>query len=163
MDGVRKYDARPLMDRSDFAHAQGRRFAPLVRRLTRLHAAVYKRSKGRVGNKVSGRSVLVLTTTGAKTGTTRSVPLIYMPDDGRYLVVPSNSGADRPPGWWMNLQANPHAEVQIGAERKPVEASVVNGSDRAQLWDRAMEYNPDWKRCDEVAAREIPLVALEPR
>lgn len=150
------------MGRSDFAHAQGRRFAPLVRLLTRIHARIYRRSSGRLGGKVSGCPVLVLTTTGAVTGVARSVPVIYMADQDRYIVVPSNSGMDRAPGWWKNLQAHPVGEIQIGPRREAVAARVIDGAERAELWDRAMRFNPAWERCQEITSRQLPLVALEP-
>ena len=145
------------------AHAQARRFGAVVRTITRGHAVLYKRTKGRFGRKTfSGRPVLVLTTRGAKSGAPRSVPLVYMEDGERYIVVPSNSGREEAPGWWRNLQATPAAEVQIGDRRQEVAARALDGPEREDLWDRAMSFNPNWDQCQETTSREVPLVALEP-
>ena len=143
-------------------HAQARRLGPVVRAITRAHARLYRRTRGRFGRKtLSGRPVLVLTTTGAVSGARRSVPLVYMEDGDRLIVVPSNSGNEEAPGWWRNLQATPAAEVQIGEQRREVAARALDGPEREALWERAMSFNPNWDRCQEATTREVPLVALE--
>jgi deazaflavin-dependent oxidoreductase (nitroreductase family) len=131
----------------------------------RLHAALYQRTDGRLGHRLLGVPTLLLRTTGRRSGQTRTNALVYARDDGRYLVVPSNGGADRPPGWLHNLRAQPRVEGQIGRERHPATAAVLERSDPdfARLWRSVNENNRGrYDSYQARTAREIPVVAITP-
>jgi deazaflavin-dependent oxidoreductase (nitroreductase family) len=136
----------------------------LLAPLMRGHAAVYRATGGRVGGRLPGLpSLLLLDHVGAKSGTLRTTPLVYMPDGGNFLVVASKGGYSKHPGWLHNLRAHPDTEVQIGRRRVRVRAREADAQERAGLWPRAAEYNPHWARYRTRTPREIPLVLLEPR
>ena len=124
---------------------------------------MYQRSGGRIGGRLPGRKrFLLLTTVGRRTGQRRTQPLLYVPDRGRFIVVGSNAGDDRPPAWWLNLEAQPAADVQVDRERHRVRARRAQGEELAALWaelDRSYSYYADYRR---RTAREIPIVVLEP-
>ena len=128
----------------------------------RMHAKLYRAFGGRFVSKVGlGRTVLLLTTTGRKSGLQRTTPLIYMPAGDDLIVYASNGGKETPPAWWLNLQANPDAAVQIGRKAERVLARRATESEYAELWPKASTYNPHWRDYERDTKREIPLVILE--
>ena len=128
----------------------------------RIHTALYERLGGRfVGSVGLGRRVLLLTTTGRKSGLARTTPLVYMPDGDEAIVYPSNGGKEAPPAWWLNLQANPTAQVQIGRDEHQVRARSATDAEHAELWPKAEAYNPHWRDYARSVKRPIPLVILE--
>jgi deazaflavin-dependent oxidoreductase (nitroreductase family) len=132
------------------------------RRFGRIHAKLYKRLGGRfVGSVGFGRKVLLLTTTGRKSGLERTTPLVYMPDGDRLVVYASNGGKETPPAWWLNLQTNPQASVQVGKELRKVTARPATSAEHADLWPKAAAYNPHWRQYAQSVTRDIPLVILE--
>jgi len=128
----------------------------------RLHGWVYRRTNGRLGGSLAGIDMLLLTTTGRRTGDPRTTPLACMEDGGSFVVVGSNNDGPSDPAWWLNLQADPRAEVQIGVERLRVTARLAQGDDRARLWPALKAYNPAYARYERKTAREIPVVVLQP-
>jgi len=131
----------------------------------RVHACVYERTDGRVGHRILGLPTLLLRTTGRKSGVTRTNALVYARDEQRYVVVPSNGGSPRTPGWFHNLREQPGVEIQIGRERFPATAAVIEpgADDFARLWKLADENNGG--RYDAYQARTdraIPVVTLTP-
>jgi deazaflavin-dependent oxidoreductase (nitroreductase family) len=137
---------------------------PLLGPLMRGHAALYRISGGLIGGKLPGLpSLLLLDHRGAKSGTLRTTPLVYMPDGENMVVVASKGGYASHPGWLHNLRAHADTEVQIGRRRLSVRAREAGPEERRRLWPRAVEYNPHWGRYQRRTAREIPLVLLEPR
>ena len=123
---------------------------------------MYTKSGGRIGGRLPGQRFLLITTTGRRTGRPRTQPLLYVRDGGRFVVVGSNAGDDRPPAWWLNLQARPDAEVQVDRARHRVRAREARGDERAKLWEileRSYRYYADYRR---RTPREIPVVILEP-
>jgi deazaflavin-dependent oxidoreductase (nitroreductase family) len=131
----------------------------------RLHASLYERTDGRVGHALLGVPTLLLRTTGRRSGVTRTNALVYARDAERYLVVPSNGGADRAPGWLHNVRAQPRVEVQIARQRHSATATVLERSDPdfTRLWGAVNENNRG--RYDAYQARTtraIPVVALTP-
>jgi deazaflavin-dependent oxidoreductase (nitroreductase family) len=128
----------------------------------RLHTKLYELLGGRfVGSVGLGRKVLLLTTTGRKSGLRRTTPLVYMPHGNQLIVYPSNGGKEAPPAWWLNLQANPVAAIQIGRQVRQVEARSATDAEYATVWPKASAYNPHWRQYAESVARKIPLVILE--
>ena len=130
----------------------------------RGHAAVYRRTGGRIGGRLPGLpSLLLLDHVGAKTGKRRTTPLVYMADGENLLVVASKGGHPRDPGWMHNLRAHPETEVQIGQRRLKVHAREASSEERRRLWPKAVQHNPHWGRYRQRTSRKIPLVLLEPR
>jgi deazaflavin-dependent oxidoreductase (nitroreductase family) len=107
---------------------------------------------------------LLLTTTGRKTGQTRDVPLIYGERDGSYVVVASRGGTPTHPVWYLNLEANPECELQVGTKHVRARARVAEGPERERLWRQMAEVYPPYDAYQKNAgARTIPVVVLEPR
>jgi deazaflavin-dependent oxidoreductase (nitroreductase family) len=128
----------------------------------RIHAKLYQCLGGRlVGNIGFGRKVLVLTTTGRKTGLPRTTALAYMTVGEDAIVYPSNGGKETPPAWWLNLQANPEATIQIGRNTRRVRARRATDAEYRTLWPKAAAYNSHWAGYEQTVTRRIPLVILE--
>lgn len=136
--------------------------------------AVYRVSGGRLGHQVGGRRVLLLTTTGRRTGKHRTTPLVYMPLSAEtpgvrlatgegFLVAGSNWGGPRDPAWLLNLDAQPEAQIQAGTRRLDVFARRAGSEEAEALWPAACAYNDHWAGYRERCEREIPLIVLEPR
>jgi len=128
----------------------------------RLHRAAYRATGGRVGGRLVGLDVLLLTTTGRRTGLPRTTPMPFYRDGDRLVLVGSNGGADTDPAWWKNLQATPEAEVEIGRERLAVRAALATPEDRDRLWPRLKEWNANYRRYETKTTRRIPVVILTP-
>jgi deazaflavin-dependent oxidoreductase (nitroreductase family) len=112
-----------------------------------------------------GVPTLLLRTTGRRSGATRTNSLVYARDDDDYLVVASNGGADRPPAWLLNLKASPNVEIQVGRDRRPGTARVIEPSDPdyARVWKLVNENNRDrYTAYQQQTTRPIPVVALRP-
>jgi F420H(2)-dependent quinone reductase len=129
----------------------------------RVHQMLYERTGGLIGHRLLGVPTLLLRTTGARTGQTRTNALVYAKDGDHYLVVASKGGADQAPGWLHNLRRDPSAEVQIGRERHRATAEIVESQmpDYARVWRIVNENNGG--RYDEYqkqTKRPIPVVAL---
>ena len=140
------------------------RMWPVLGRLMRGHAAVYRATGGRLGARVPGLpSILLLDHVGARSGKGRTTPLVYMPDGDDLLVVASKGGHPQDPAWMHNLRAHPDTEVQVGGKRLKVHAREATPDERRRLWPKAAAYNPHWGRYRKRTSREIPLVLLEPR
>ena len=131
------------------------------------HQWIYERTGGRVGHRLGPLPTLLLRTRGARTGQTRVAALVYALDgDGRYVVVASNGGSDRSPGWLHNLRAEPRAEVQIGRKRRQVAAEILTeGPDYDRCWKLVNEVNRfrgggRYDHYQSLTERRIPLVVL---
>jgi deazaflavin-dependent oxidoreductase (nitroreductase family) len=132
-------------------------------RLTgKLNVPVYRATGGRVGSKVGRAPVLLLTTTGRKSGEKRVAPLVYLADGERWAVIDTNAGNARVPAWSRNLEADPLAEVEVGKHRTPVRARVTSGAERAELWRRHNEQYAGFDDYDAVLEREPKVWVLEP-
>jgi deazaflavin-dependent oxidoreductase (nitroreductase family) len=134
-------------------------------RVLTVHQMLYERSGGRVGHRLLGTPTLLLRTTGRRSGAQRTNALVYLADDGNYVVVASKGGDDHPPAWLLNLAAEPSVEVQLGRERRPATARVLgpDDADYERLWRQVNENNSG--RYDGYQAkteRRIPLVVLTP-
>lgn len=137
--------------------------SPFWRLVGRLHGWVYRATGGRIGQRAGGISNLLLTTTGRKSGEPRTVPLAYIEDGARFVVVASNGGADRAPAWWGNLRQSPAATVQVGGRRIEVLAREATPDEHAILWPRLKSVNPFYRQYEQITARRIPVVVLERR
>ncbi len=134
----------------------------MPRWVTRLHAWVYRRSGGRLLGRMGGQPVLLLQTIGRRSGQTRATPVQYLADGDTFVVVASNAGTARPPAWYLNLRANPHARVEVGPRTFDVRAQEAAGQERADLWRRMTAANRYLERAARKAGRDLPLMALVP-
>lgn len=126
------------------------------------HVERYLATDGAEGFEWEGAHVVILTTTGAKSGKVRRTPLIRVKDGDRYLVIASQGGAPTHPHWYHNLLANPEATVQDRAEVVDVRARVADDDERQRLWPVATEQWPAYDEYQQATDRQIPLVVLEP-
>jgi F420H(2)-dependent quinone reductase len=126
----------------------------------RLHVRMYRATGGALGAKLGPLPHLLLTTVGRKTGQSRTVPLTYMQDGDRYVLVASNGGSDVHPAWWLNLRASPHAEVQVRSERFGIVATEAQGAERDRLWAAVKRFNPFYAQYEQITSRQIPVVVL---
>ncbi len=127
-----------------------------------VHAAVLRASGGRVAGEAGNLPVLLLTTTGRKTGKARTTPLVFVRDGDDLVVVASNGGMDWFPAWWLNLQQQPAGLIEIGREHRAVTATKADPERRARLWPEFTAAYPGYLRYEARTAREIPLVILRP-
>lgn len=126
------------------------------------HVRRYQETGGAVGHIWrEGSTVLLLTTTGRKTGQKRTLPLIYAEDGDRYVIVASKGGAPENPGWYENLDKTPEVELQVKDEVFPARAHTVHGAERERLWQKALKVWPHYTEYAKRTSREIPVVVLE--
>jgi deazaflavin-dependent oxidoreductase (nitroreductase family) len=128
----------------------------------KLHPWLYRVSGGRIGGKIIGMPVLLLTTRGRKTGEPRTRALTYVPQGNASVVIASFAGESRHPDWWLNLRANPQAEIQRGSQSLRVRAREAQGEERERLWKQVIAVAPDYTTYQERTSRRIPVVVLEP-
>jgi F420H(2)-dependent quinone reductase len=137
--------------------------ASALRAIGKLNIPLYRATGGRLFGRLGRAPVLLLTTTGRRSGEPRTAPVLYMRRGGELVVIGSNAGNAHPPAWALNLEAHPDAEVEIGREAHSVRARVAVGQERDELW-RAM--NDEFAGFDDYAARTnraIRVFVLEPR
>jgi F420H(2)-dependent quinone reductase len=137
---------------------------PLLARVFGGHARIYRATRGLIGHHVPGLPpMLLLDHVGAKSGVTRTTPLLYVTDGDDVVIVASKGGYERHPAWYHNLRAHPETTVQIGAERRAVRARTATPSERERLWPKVVSAYRDYARYQERTDREIPLLILERR
>ena len=131
--------------------------------VTKAHAALIRRTNGRFGTRFfGGGRLLVLRTTGRRSGQPRESPMLFH-DDGDALVVCAANGASRrPPAWWLNLQAEPRAEALVRGRWRRVRARKATDEERRRLWPRLQETYEGHDHYLAIATRELPVVLLEP-
>lgn len=134
----------------------------LARGFLSAHVWIYRRTGGGFGGSMGPNKVLLLTTVGRKTGRQRTWPLVYFQDGERVLVVASNGGADQHPAWFLNLQSNPRATIQIQQRQLAVQAAAASGADRERLWGLIVAAGPQFAQYQTNTQREIPVVVLTP-
>lgn len=129
----------------------------------KLNVPLYRLSGGRLGGRVGRAPVLLLTTTGRKSGERRTAPVVYLADGENVVVINTNAGNARVPAWSLNLEANPEAEVEVGRKRYKVRARVAADEERADLWRRHNEQYAGFDKYQSKLDREASVVVLEPR
>jgi deazaflavin-dependent oxidoreductase (nitroreductase family) len=119
------------------------------------------RANGRVGpERLANQPLLVLTTTGARSGLPRTTPLLYSRDGDRFVVIASKGGEPTHPDWYHNLLAHPEATVEVGAETVPVRAQVAQGAERRRQFDQQAAQMPFFAEYERTTPRTIPVVVL---
>jgi deazaflavin-dependent oxidoreductase (nitroreductase family) len=135
----------------------------LLRWAGKLNVPVYRATRGRLFGRIGRAPVLLLTTTGRRSGQERTAPVLYLADGERLVVIGSNAGNERPPAWALNLRANPDAEVQVRGSHRKVRARLAEGDERDELWRRMNEQYGGFDDYRARTGRQIDLVVLEPR
>jgi F420H(2)-dependent quinone reductase len=131
----------------------------------RLHQSLYERTDGRVGHHMIGVPTLLLRTTGRRTATQRTNALVYARDGNEYVLVASNGGDDRPPGWLFNVRAKPEVEIQVARTKIAGTARVLESGDQdyERLWRLVNDNNHDrYDGYQSKTRRPIPLIVVRP-
>jgi deazaflavin-dependent oxidoreductase (nitroreductase family) len=132
----------------------------MARGFMRTAVWLYRRSGGRIGGRMRGAPVLLLTTTGRRSGRPWTVPVMYQTDGDDWVVIASNGGSDRHPAWWLNLRARPEGSVQIGRETFTVAATRTTGEQRERLWRGMADMYKGYDGYALKTTRKIPVVLL---
>ncbi len=128
------------------------------------HVTAYRETDGEVGHDWKrGAPTLILTTTGRRSGEPRDNPLIYGRHGDDHLIVASKGGWDKAPGWYLNLQEDPEAEIQVWGDRFKVRARDATPEEKPEMWRTMAEIWPDYEDYQRSTEREIPVVVLERR
>jgi deazaflavin-dependent oxidoreductase (nitroreductase family) len=121
----------------------------------------FRASRSQGGEPMNGRPLLLLTTTGARTGRQHTTPMMVVRDEDRLLVIASNAGAPKHPDWYRNLRAQPDVTVEVGTETFPATAVVLEGAERERVWQRIVARYPFFAEHQAKVTRQIPVIALE--
>lgn len=131
-------------------------------KLNHLNAWIYDRTGGRVGGSFGGHRVLLITTTGRRSGEPRRTPVQYEEIGGQTLIVAAGGGSPKPPQWYLNITADPRVKVKTGSREWPARAEVASAGERDRLWGELTAANPLLEKVQSRAGREIPVVRLIP-
>lgn len=123
----------------------------------------FRANGGKVGGGFEGAPMLLLHHTGAKSGTVRVTPLVYLPDGDNWVIFASKAGAPTNPDWFHNLKANPETEIEVGAETVPVRVRIAEGEERDGLFNEQKARMPGFAEYEARAGRVIPVLVLERR
>ena len=135
----------------------------LIELFWKLHRRVYALTGGRVGAHAAGLPILLLTTLGRRSGEPRTSALTYLPRGDACVVIASHLGEPRHPFWWLNLVAQPNAQVQVGSVVRSMRARQAEGAEREAIWDDLIARSPQYAQYRENTERRIPVVILEAR
>jgi deazaflavin-dependent oxidoreductase (nitroreductase family) len=122
----------------------------------------FRSNGGRVGGPFTDMQLLLLTTTGRHSGQRRTSPVAYSMDDSRYVIAASNAGSDQHPLWFRNLQADPHASIEVSDQTVGVRASMPSDTERDRLYAAHATLMPGFADYEKATTRTIPIVVLEP-
>lgn len=134
-----------------------------IRLLGRLHTMLYRLSGGRIVGTVGPAGILLLTTTGRRSGRARTAPLLFVKDGAAFVVVGSQGGHDSHPSWYLNLRSNPGATIQVGRQRLSVAAVELDGDARDRCWQRLVAAYGGYAEYRSRTARRFPIIALTPQ
>lgn len=139
-----------------------RRVTTVLHYVTRMHTFLYRLTGGAIGGRMGKNPVLLLTTRGHKTGKQHTTPLLYLAEGDHLVTVASNGGAPAHPFWWLNLQANSDAYVQVGLQKLLVTARQATREERNRLWPLVTAMYPGYADYQKQTTREIAVVILRP-
>lgn len=128
---------------------------------SKANRGLFRLTGGRLGGALLGVPVALLTTTGRHSGRRRTVPVVYVDEGERFLVVASNNGFDAPPAWLLNLQVHSRAELQTRTGTERVVAHQLTDAEREAIWPRLLRHNPVWGAYQSCTERPFAVVALE--
>ena len=134
-----------------------------AKRLSALHRILFRATRGAVGRRLVDNDMLLLTTTGRRSGTARTVPLLYLTEGESVIVIASWGGRPTHPEWYLNLVANPEVVIQVEGTRRAMCARTADADERARWWPRIVEAYDGYREYQSRTDREIPVVILEPR
>jgi len=137
-------------------------YEPSTQKWVRDQVELIESSRGTEGTTMRGMAVIVLTSTGARSGKLRKSPLMRVEHEGAYAAVASLGGAPKHPVWYFNVQADPHVELQDGPVKQDMLAREVTGKEKAAWWERAVAAFPDYADYQRKTDRVIPVFVLEP-
>ncbi len=120
----------------------------------------FRTTRSAPGGPLNGRPVVLLTTTGARTGQRHTTPMMSIFDEGRLIVIASNAGAPAHPSWYRNLVATPSVTVEVGTETYEAIAVVLEGSEREETWSRVVARFPFFAEHQAKITRQIPVIML---
>ena len=133
----------------------------LIKWFMSINSLFIRLSHGRVGSRLGTQTILILHTSGRKSGQDRAIPIAYFDYEGNYLIVASNWGKDRQADWYLNLKKDPRAMLEIKGKHIPVIAREAQGEEYDRLWKFATERNPPYLDYQKVKARHIPIMVFE--
>jgi deazaflavin-dependent oxidoreductase (nitroreductase family) len=133
-----------------------------IKWFTEFNAFLIRISKGKIGSRLGTQSILVLYTTGRKSGQPRSTPIAYFDYQGKYLLVASNWGRQKQADWLLNLRVQPRARIDIRGRSLSVQARESEGEEYIRLWQYVTQRHPPYLKYQEMTSRRIPVVVLEP-
>ncbi len=133
-----------------------------IKWFTEFNAFLIRITKGRLGSRLGTQSILILNTTGRKSGQLRSTPIAYFEHDGRYLLVGSNWGRQHDADWFLNLKRQPRARIEVRGRSLAVQAREAQGDEYTRLWQFVTDQHPPYLEYQRMTSRRIPIVVLEP-
>ncbi len=135
----------------------------VIKPMSNLNTWLFRMSGGRIGGSFAGGApVLLLTTTGRKSGQPRTAPLLYLEDEGNMILVASQGGMTHSPQWYYNLEAHPEAEIELGKEKKKVRSRRATDEEKAALWPKLVAMHKDYDLYQARTERNIPVMILSP-
>lgn len=153
---IRREDVRPIPAKA----------VPFIKRfmhlMTRAHVWVYRVTQGRVGKTFAGSPCCLVVMTGRKTGERRTIPLIHIPDGDEIILIASQGGMDRHPGWYWNLKADPNIEVIADGRTRKMVARQADDAEKARRWPKAVAVYKDFDQYQARTDRDIPLFVCSP-
>jgi deazaflavin-dependent oxidoreductase (nitroreductase family) len=137
---------------------------PVIKAMSRVNTWLYRATGGKIGGRFRyGAPVMLVNYTGRKSGKRMTAPLLYLRDGERVVTVASKGGMSKHPLWFVNLQANPDCEVEIGREKRAMRARRASDEEKAHYWPKLVAIYPDYDLYQQRTTRNIPVVILEPR
>ena len=143
-------------------HFSDRFIAVVLRVFSRIHITLYRWTGGFIGGHIFGNRMMLLTTTGRKTGQPRTTPVAYLADGDALVIVGGAAGVAKQPSWWLNLQSHPEAQIQLGRLKLRVSASKALPEEEQRLWARYPAQHALFESMQKRVSREIPVVMLRP-
>ena len=126
-----------------------------------INAFLIKISNGKIGGKLGTQTILILHTTGRKSGQPRSIPIAYFFHEGKYLIVESNWGKNNHADWYFNLQKYPQASIEVNSQKIKVNASFAEGEEYTRLWEYVTKKHAPYLEYQKMTERKIPIVVFE--
>jgi deazaflavin-dependent oxidoreductase (nitroreductase family) len=134
----------------------------MLKAMVSVGVFLYRLTGGGIGGRIQSMPVLLLTTTGRKSGKKRTVPLGFLRDGSAYVIIASYAGLPRNPAWFLNLESHPEATIQVKKRQMQVKAETANPEKKRELWARLMEVAPGYANYQKRTTRDIPVVILHP-